>query len=65
MYFCSYEFRYIEGSVKEEILESLLNIDFNCFSPRGIFIFFNNSTKRDGNGNLGQTIEANKVVVGI
>lgn len=40
MYFCSYEFRYKEGSVKEEILESLLNIDFNCFSPRGIFIFF-------------------------
>lgn len=36
MYFCSYEFRYTDGSVIEEILENLLNIDFNCFSPRDV-----------------------------
>lgn len=42
MYFCSYEFRYTDGSVKEEILENLLNIDFNCFSPRDVLkVFFN------------------------
>lgn len=42
--FSSYEFRYTDGSVKEEILENLLNIDFNCFSPRDVLkVFFNKS----------------------
>lgn len=41
--------------MREEFLELLSYIDFNCFSMTSMCIYQKNQKKSDGNGNLGQT----------